>query len=47
MFAVLAITGWSLVIGLSARRFGAVQQGLLLAGIFAAMAVQYTFFGAN
>lgn len=47
MFAVVAILAWALLLGVTARRFGAVQQGLLLAGIAGALLVQYTVFGPS
>ena len=47
MFLVLALIGWTVVVGLAARRFGPLQQALLVAGIVAAMVAQFFIFGPS
>jgi hypothetical protein len=47
MFLVLAVLVWSVLLGLLARRFGPLEEMLLLAGIAAAVAVQYFVFGPS
>ncbi len=47
MFVVLAILAWSTLLGLRARRFGPRENGFLLGGIAAAVAVQYFVFGPS
>lgn len=47
MFLVIAIIAWTVVLGLAARRFGPVQEALLVAGIVAAMAAQFFIFGPS
>jgi hypothetical protein len=47
MFVIVAVLAWSLFIGLRAQKLGAGEQVLLLAGIVAAVTVQYFVFGPS
>jgi hypothetical protein len=47
MFLVVAIIAWALLLGLRAGRLGPSQHLLLLAGIVAAMVIQYGLLGMS
>lgn len=47
MFAVLAIVAWCLGVGLTAKRFGPLQEAMIVSGIAAIIAVQYFVFGPS
>ena len=47
MFAVVAILAWSVVLGLSVKRFGLLEEALLVAGILTAIVLQYVVFGPS
>jgi hypothetical protein len=47
MIAVVLILTWSVLLGLTARRFGPAQGALLAAGIVAAILIQYATHGPS
>jgi hypothetical protein len=47
VFLVVAVLLWSILLGLRAKRFGAREEALLVAGIVAAVAIQYVAFGPS